>query len=623
MRRGAQARRGTRGTRTRRRRRGPRTALRWSRPSSERGQRERDVDVAEEPAAAGPRHAAKLQHRAMMKPTLVQYEAPGWGVGEVWLDERGPCLPRGAAAARGGRAGLRDVSGRTELAGSAARRSSPARPDDFRDVKLSCSRTGSTARARARCGRAARRGRHLRRARRARRPARRGAGGRDVLRALRARRRSCRRTASSAPTGIGSYGVARRRVQAAPAGARRRAVRSPTTSATSSRRSRRARRCCRLAELSALFHSSGRVAPARRTASPCTSTSRARPPRGARSRCCATSASARRSAPTGGRRSSGRRATSCTSTSTRRRSRCCARRASSRASGAPLERPAEARRRPLVLPRRLPARRAARRRLAVRARATRISSSAPATLDGGASSSPRSPRARTCALQVAERRSHAVAYAKGHEAIGDLLALAGRRRHRAAARGARRASPRPAPRRTASRTPTRRTSCAPRAPPTASSRRSGRSASTRSRRARRDRRAAPAPPVRLAAELAAKARPPITKAAAHRRLQAVVRLAAKPMGFASALARGQARAILTPATVRSRRAGIQTPFAGAAGRGRPGGGRPRSSPPGPPTSADIGFAAVSQAKFDELRERLAEITDLGQDAWRSSAGTSR
>jgi methylated-DNA-[protein]-cysteine S-methyltransferase len=24
-----------------------------------------------------------------MKPTLVQYEAPGWGVGEVWLDEEG------------------------------------------------------------------------------------------------------------------------------------------------------------------------------------------------------------------------------------------------------------------------------------------------------------------------------------------------------------------------------------------------------------------------------------------------------------------------------------------------------------------------------------------------------
>ena len=24
-----------------------------------------------------------------MKPTLVQYDAPGWGVGEVWLDDRG------------------------------------------------------------------------------------------------------------------------------------------------------------------------------------------------------------------------------------------------------------------------------------------------------------------------------------------------------------------------------------------------------------------------------------------------------------------------------------------------------------------------------------------------------
>ena len=24
-----------------------------------------------------------------MKPTLVQYDAPGWGVGEVWLDEDG------------------------------------------------------------------------------------------------------------------------------------------------------------------------------------------------------------------------------------------------------------------------------------------------------------------------------------------------------------------------------------------------------------------------------------------------------------------------------------------------------------------------------------------------------
>src|SRR5579859_5178677 len=28
---------------------------------------------------------ATLQHRRM-RPTLVQYEAPGWGVGELWLD---------------------------------------------------------------------------------------------------------------------------------------------------------------------------------------------------------------------------------------------------------------------------------------------------------------------------------------------------------------------------------------------------------------------------------------------------------------------------------------------------------------------------------------------------------
>ena len=27
-----------------------------------------------------------------MKPTLVQYDAPGWGVGEVWLDDRGRVL---------------------------------------------------------------------------------------------------------------------------------------------------------------------------------------------------------------------------------------------------------------------------------------------------------------------------------------------------------------------------------------------------------------------------------------------------------------------------------------------------------------------------------------------------
>jgi len=44
-----------------------------------------------------------------MKPTLVQYEAPGWGVGEVWLDDDGrvtgmvePREPRASAWLPGG-----------------------------------------------------------------------------------------------------------------------------------------------------------------------------------------------------------------------------------------------------------------------------------------------------------------------------------------------------------------------------------------------------------------------------------------------------------------------------------------------------------------------------------------
>ena len=34
----------------------------------------------------------------------------------------------------------------------------------------------------------------------------------------------------------------------------------------------------------------------------------------------------------------------------------------------------------------------------------------------------------------------------------------------------------------------------------------------------------------------------------------------------------------------------------------------------PPAASSLGFASVSQAKFDELRERLAEISDLGKTA---------
>ena len=60
----------------------------------QRRQGERHVCVSES-RETRPRHAAKLQHREM-KPTLVQYEAPGWGVGEVWLDDERTRLPQRA-----------------------------------------------------------------------------------------------------------------------------------------------------------------------------------------------------------------------------------------------------------------------------------------------------------------------------------------------------------------------------------------------------------------------------------------------------------------------------------------------------------------------------------------------
>jgi O-6-methylguanine DNA methyltransferase len=71
-----------------------------------------------------------------IKPTLVQYEAPGWGVGEVWLDEQGRVfhseLPRQARV--GHVSGSRDGS----LEGWADRMRAwfDGEPDDFGDVEL-------------------------------------------------------------------------------------------------------------------------------------------------------------------------------------------------------------------------------------------------------------------------------------------------------------------------------------------------------------------------------------------------------------------------------------------------------------------------------------------------------
>ena len=167
-------------------------------------------------------------------------------------------------------------------------------------------------------------------------------------------------------------------------------------------------------------------------------------------------------------------------------------------SGAPLGSAAEARRRPLVLPRRLPARRPPRGGLAVRARAIRTSSCARAGIEG-ARFIAEVAAGEDVQLKVAERRTHAVAYAKGHETIADVLALAGagdtalRLDEHAVLAALRADANRLANADEANLV--RSAASRPRAGRGDQRRRS----STRCRRARRDRRAAPAPPVRLAA----------------------------------------------------------------------------------------------------------------------------
>jgi O-6-methylguanine DNA methyltransferase len=66
-----------------------------------------------------------------VKPTLVEYEAPGWGVGEVWLDERGRVfhseLPR--AKRRSPSSSGHALAGRLQAWFGGA-------PDDLADVQL-------------------------------------------------------------------------------------------------------------------------------------------------------------------------------------------------------------------------------------------------------------------------------------------------------------------------------------------------------------------------------------------------------------------------------------------------------------------------------------------------------
>jgi methylated-DNA-[protein]-cysteine S-methyltransferase len=67
-----------------------------------------------------------------MKPTLVQYDAPGWGVGEVWLDDDGRVfyseLPRPKRTS--------PVSDTLNVLGSRLAAFFAGEPDDFADVPL-------------------------------------------------------------------------------------------------------------------------------------------------------------------------------------------------------------------------------------------------------------------------------------------------------------------------------------------------------------------------------------------------------------------------------------------------------------------------------------------------------
>ena len=70
-----------------------------------------------------------------MKPTLVQYEAPGFGVGEVWLDEQGRVfhseLPRPRRLTN-----VRRTSDDNQTLAERLQACVDGRPDDFRDVPL-------------------------------------------------------------------------------------------------------------------------------------------------------------------------------------------------------------------------------------------------------------------------------------------------------------------------------------------------------------------------------------------------------------------------------------------------------------------------------------------------------
>ena len=199
---------------------------------------------------------------------------------------------------------------------------------------------------------------------------------------------------------------------------------------------------------------------------------------------------------------------------------------------------AETRGRALVLPPGVPARRVPRRGLRQRAPAPHLE--IRSATRAGAELVARVAAQEDVPLRVHDRGRHALAYAKGAEAIADALALAGAGdsaltidEHAVVGRRGRT--------RTGSRTPTTRTSSGRAAPRTRSCRRSGRwrgkAGSERLSPTLREvaelRLRHPSVSLR---ELAAKCRPPVTKAAAHRRLGRLISLAGndlrQPVAFA-------------------------------------------------------------------------------------------
>ena len=233
----------------------------------------------------------------------VAYEVDGWGVGELWLEGGRVVwheLPHRVARRRGGappdRVGApRQLRHRLALALFRGRarhlRGCRARPRVRDTVPRALAGRCATCRA-------ARSSPTASWLRSPARPAARAAGS------FCARNRlglfvPCHRVVSA--TGLGSYGTLGARLQAAAAGAR--GCLSLTTSATSSRRSLRPRTATASPSSPGSSTSPAACTYAAAARSPCTSTSRARRSRAAHSRCCAPSASTRRSAPTSSTRS--------------------------------------------------------------------------------------------------------------------------------------------------------------------------------------------------------------------------------------------------------------------------------------------------------------------------------